>query len=118
MKELTDYSQNGPTAAEVANLKKAISQGDALRYETGAQKARFVARILDYNLPANYVDTQNQLIANITAEQLKTTAATWIKPGQINILLVGDKATILPGLQKLGYEIVELNTDGDPLSPQ
>jgi zinc protease len=118
MKELTDYSQNGPTAAEVANLKKAISQGDALRYETGAQKARFVARILDYNLPANYVDTQNQLIANITAEQLKTTAATWIKPGQINILLVGDKAAILPGLQKLGYEIVELNTDGDPLSPQ
>jgi len=118
MKELTNYSQNGPTTAEVANLKKAISQGDALRYETGAQKARFVARILDYNLPANYVDTQNQLIANITAEQLKATAASWIKPSQLNILLVGDKAAILPGLQKLGYDIVELNTDGDPLSPQ
>ncbi|OKS89080.1 hypothetical protein RG47T_4561 [Mucilaginibacter polytrichastri] len=118
MKELTDYSQNGPTAAEIANMKKAISQGDALRYETGAQKARFVARILDYNLPANYVDTQNQLIATITAAQLKATANTWLKPGQINILLVGDKAAILPGLQKLGYDIIELNTEGDPVSIQ
>lgn len=118
MKELNDYSQNGPTVAEITNMKKAISQGDALRYETGIQKARFVSRILDYNLPATYVDEQNQLIANITPEQLKATAAQWIKPGQLNILLVGDKAAILPGLQKLGYDIVELNTDGDPLVSQ
>ena len=118
MKELNNYSQNGPTDAEITNMKKAISQGDALRYETGAQKARFVARILDYNLPASYVDAQNQLIANISAAQLKATAATWIKPGQLNILLVGDKAAILPGLQKLGYDIVELNTDGDPITAQ
>ncbi|NCD69456.1 M16 family metallopeptidase [Mucilaginibacter agri] len=118
MKELNDYSQNGPDAAEITNMKKAISQGDALRYETGMQKARFVSRILDYNLPATYVDAQNQLIANITPEQLKATAAEWIKPGQLNILLVGDKAAILPGLQKLGYDIVELNTDGDPLVSQ
>jgi len=89
-----------------------------LRYETGAQKARFVARILDYNLPATYVDAQNQLIANITAAQLKATAATWLKPDRLNILLVGDKAAILPGLQKLGYDIVELNTDGDPITAQ
>jgi zinc protease len=28
---------------------------------------------------------------------------------------VGDKARILPGLQKTGYEIVELTTDGKPV---
>ncbi|WDF55344.1 M16 family metallopeptidase [Mucilaginibacter sp. KACC 22063] len=118
MKELTDYSQNGPTADEVTTLKKAISQGDALRYETAAQKARFVSRILDYNLPANYVDIQNKIIADATAQELKTEAEKWIKPAQINILLVGDKAAILPGLQKLGYEILELNADGDQVSAQ
>lgn len=118
MKELTDYSQSGPTTDEVTTLKKAISQGDALRYETAAQKARFISRILDYNLPANYVDIQNKIIADATAQELKTEAAKWIKPAQINILLVGDKAAILPGLQKLGYEIVELNADGDQVSAQ
>jgi zinc protease len=42
-------------------------------------------------------------------------AAKWIHPDKINILLVGDKARILPGLQKLGYDIVELDTDGKSL---
>ncbi len=30
----------------------------------------------------------------------------------MNILVVGDKAKILPGLEKLGYEIIELDVDG------
>jgi zinc protease len=32
----------------------------------------------------------------------------------MHILLVGDKARIAPGIEKLGYKIVELNSDGDP----
>ena len=42
----------------------------------------------------------------------------WQKNGstadKMNILVVGDKAKILEGLQKLGYEIIELDTDGKP----
>ena len=30
----------------------------------------------------------------------------------MNILLVGDKAKILEGIKKLGYEIIELDADG------
>ena len=33
-------------------------------------------------------------------------------PDKLNMLLVGDKAKILPGLQKLGYKIIELDADG------
>ena len=32
------------------------------------------------------------------------------------ILLVGDKASILPGLQKMGHEIVELDVNGDRIA--
>jgi zinc protease len=97
-------------------LKKAIGQGNALRYETGIQKARFISLIQEYNLPATYVTEQGALLKNITQEQLKSAANQFIQPDKMNILLVGDKARILPGLQKLGYEIVELNTDGDPVT--
>jgi zinc protease len=31
----------------------------------------------------------------------------------MNILLVGDKARILDGVKKLGFEIVELDVDGN-----
>ncbi|QQL48854.1 M16 family metallopeptidase [Mucilaginibacter ginkgonis] len=115
MNQYKDYSEFGPNDNEVATLKKAINQGDALRYETGFQKARFISRILDYDLPASYVDKQNYMTANATKDELKATAAKWVMPGQVNILLVGDKAAILPGLQKLGYDIVELNADGDAI---
>src|SRR5215203_898641 len=115
MKEIKTYLQDGPTQREVDFMKSAIGQRDALRYETGGQKAVFIGRILDYDLPANYVETQNKILQASKPEQLKATANKYIKPEQINILLVGDKATILDGVKKLGYEIVELDADGNKL---
>ncbi len=115
IKELKKYAETGITADELTFTKSAIGQRDALRYETGAQKAGFIARILEYNLPADFVDQQNKLLAGITKEQIDALAAKWIHPDKINILLVGDKARILPGLQKLGYDIVEMDADGNPL---
>jgi zinc protease len=41
-------------------MKSAIGQRDALRYETGGQKAAFIARILDYNLPANTLSSKTR----------------------------------------------------------
>jgi zinc protease len=115
MKELKKYAETGITPEELAFTKSAIGQRDALRYETGSQKAGFISRILEYNLPADFVDQQNKLLAGVSKKELDELAAKWIHPDRINILLVGDKARILPGLQKLGYEIVELDTDGKPL---
>ncbi len=116
MTELKNFSTNGPTAEEVTFLKKAIGQGNALRYETAPQKARFISLIQDYNLPANYLTAQTTLLNSISQAQLKAIAHQYILPDQMNIVLVGDKARITPGLQKLGYEIVELNADGDPVT--
>ena len=113
MSIIKNYVQNGPTADEVAFMKNAIGQSDALRYETGPQKAAFIHRILDYNLPANYTQKQAEILKSMTAEQLHTLAQKYLHPDKINILLVGDKAKILPGIQKLGYEVVELDVDGN-----
>lgn len=112
MKELNKYETDGITDDELSFTKNAIGQRDALRYETGMQKAGFISRILEYNLPADYVDQQNKILANITKTEIDGLAKKWINPQKINILLVGDKAKILPGLQKMGYEIIELDTDG------
>jgi zinc protease len=115
MKEIKNYLQGGPTQREVEFMKSAIGQRDALRYETGAQKAVFIGRILDYDLPANYVDIQNKILQASKPEELKATANKYIKPEQMNILLVGDKTTILDNVKKLGYEVVELDADGNKL---
>ena len=113
MKELKNYSANGITAEELAFTKSAVGQQDALRYETGNQKAVFIGRILTYQLPADFVETQNKILAGITKNEIDALAKKWLTFEKMNILLVGDKAKILPGLQKLGYEIIELDVDGN-----
>jgi zinc protease len=114
VKELRNYSENGIKEEELVFMKNAIGQRDALRYETGFQKAGFISRILDYNLPANYIDQQNKILKNITKKEIDALAKKWIDPNKLNVLLVGDKVKILPGVQKLGYEIVELDVNGKP----
>ncbi len=115
MKELKGYAEGGITDDELAFMKSSIGQRDALRYETGAQKAGFIGNILDNNLPADFVDQQNNIVKNITKAEIDALAKKWLTADKMNVLVVGDKAKILPGLQKLGYEIIELDADGKPV---
>ncbi len=113
IKDVKNYLQNGPTDAEVSFMKNAIGQSDALRYETGTQKAMFIRRILDYNLPANYTEQQAKILKSMTKEQMIAYSHKYLNPDKMNILLVGDKAKIIENVKKLGYEIVELDADGN-----
>jgi len=112
MKELSNYRDNGISEAELKFMKNSLGQRDARNYETGFQKANFIRRILDYNLPANYIDQQNKILASLTKKEVDAFAKKMLAPEKMNILLVGDKAKILDGIKKLGYEIVELDVDG------
>jgi zinc protease len=113
IRELNKYSSSGITPDEVTFMKSAIGQRDALRYETGFQKAGFIGRILDYNLPGDFAEQEITIMKKITKADIDKLATKWITPSKADILLVGDKARILPGLQKLNYEIVELDMNGN-----
>jgi len=112
MKELKNYTTNGITKEELTFMKSAIGQRDALRYETGGQKAAFIGRILDYNLPANYVEQQNKILKEMTKAEIDKITKKYVQPNKMNILLVGDKAKILESVKKLGYDVIELDADG------
>ena len=114
MRDMKAYATNGVKQEDLDFTKKAIGQRDALQYETGVQKAGFISRILEYNLPGNFVEQQGQILANMTKAEIDALAKKWIDVDKLNILLVGDKAKILPGLQKFGLEIIELDVDGNP----
>lgn len=114
IKELKNYAANGINDDEIKFTKSALGQIDALRYETGFQKAAFIGQILEYGLPADFTDKQNEILKNITKPEIDAIAKKWIDADRMNILIVGDKDKILPGLQKFGYEIIELDVDGKP----
>ncbi|HLF46780.1 MAG TPA: pitrilysin family protein [Chitinophagaceae bacterium] len=112
IKELKNYASNGITEEELSFMKNSLGQRDALSYETGFQKAGFIGRMLEYNLSADYVDQQNKILAKMTKAEIDALAKKWIKTDKMNILLVGDKEKTLEGVKKLGYDVIELDTDG------
>jgi zinc protease len=114
MKEIRNYQANGITPDELKFTQTSIGQSDARRYETNGQKAAFLSRILEYNLKPTYVDEQNKILSTITPAEVNQLAAKYLNTDNMVILVVGDKTKILPGLQKLGYPIVELDADGKP----
>ena len=115
VKELKNYSSDGITEDELTFIKNAVGQRDALRYETGIQKAGFIRTILDYNLPANFTATQQKILKSMTKREIDVLAKKYVDANKLNMLLVGDKSKILPGLKRLGYPIVELDADGKPV---
>ena len=113
LKEIDNYAANGIKEDEIQFMKSAIGQRDALQYETPGQKSGFIARLLEYNLEGDYIGKQNQILNSISKKDIDALAKKWLQTDNMNILLVGDKDKILPGLQKFGLEIVELDADGN-----
>ncbi|XHR96949.1 M16 family metallopeptidase [Mucilaginibacter sp. UC70_90] len=114
MKEITNYQKTGITPEELKFTQTSIGQSDARRYETNAQKAAFLSRIQEYGLKPTFVDDQSKILSTITPAEINGLASKYLNPDNMIILVVGDKARIYPGLQKLGYPIVELDADGKP----
>ena len=114
-KEISNYQKNGMTADELAFLKNSLGQRDARAYETPRQKLGYLSNIATYNLKPDYVDEQNKILQNITLEELNALAKKHLKLDEMITVVVGDKKTQLPEVQKLGLPIVELDTDGNPV---
>jgi zinc protease len=113
LRDLRAYAANGVKPEDLAFTKAAIGQRDALLYETGVQKAGFIGRILEYNLPQGFVQAQNKILRDMSKADMDALAKKYIDVDRMNILLVGDKSKILPTLGKFGYDIVELDADGN-----
>ena len=111
MKEITDYS-NGITDEELTFLQNSIGQSDALKYETGQQKAIFLSRLLEYVLAPTFVDEQSQILKKLTKEDVQASAKKNLPIDKMYIVVVGDRKQ-LPAVQALGYEVVELDADGN-----
>ncbi|MES2629548.1 MAG: pitrilysin family protein [Bacteroidota bacterium] len=111
LKEINGYRSSGITDAELAFTRNSIGQQDARNYETPGQKAGFIRRIVEYGLPTDYTTRQNDILAKISKSDLDQIAKQQLKDNMV-IVIVGDKKSILPGLQKLGYPVVELAKDG------
>lgn len=113
MKEIRTFREKGIRPDELAFMKSAIGQSEARNYETLLQKAGFLRRIIQYNLPEDFTQKQNEIVQSISAAEINSIAKRLLLDEKFFIVVVGDKKKILLGLSKLNYPMIEMNKDGE-----
>jgi len=106
-KELLNFQKHGLTRDEVEFMRQAISQNEALSYETPNKKSGFLRQLLQFDLPENYSELQNEIIHTITSEQLNNIASKELNE-PMQWIVVGDGLVVRPQLEKMSLDIVEL----------
>ncbi len=115
MKDIKKYAESGITDEELVFTKRSIGQQDALKYETNYQKTTFIKRILDYNLKKDFVDEQQTILKNITKPEMDALAKKNLPYNNMVIVIVGNRAKLYDRVKALGYNVIDLDSDGNQL---
>ncbi|MGB7995790.1 MAG: pitrilysin family protein [Photobacterium halotolerans] len=105
MKELANYSSSGLTDDELAFMRLAVGQQEALSYETPSDKADLLRQIMTYQLEDDFVSQRNAITASISKNRLNELAAKWFDPKDYQIIVVGDAQSLLPQLKTLNMPV-------------
>jgi zinc protease len=115
--EMRNYAEKGMSESELLFTRNSLGQNDARMFETPRQKLGFLANILIYDLDDDFVEQQSAILDAIGKSELDEFARKYLVVDDMIIVVVGDKQVILPGLESLGYEIIELDDSGNFLNP-
>jgi zinc protease len=113
---MSTYKASGISEAELNFTKNSLGQKDALKYETPFQKAMFLQNLLEYKLDKNYIEKQNAILQNLTKNDIDGLAKRYLPLEKMIVVVVGDRATNLEKVKKLGYPVIELDMEGNPLN--
>jgi zinc protease len=114
--EFKKYTSDGITDQELEFTKKAIAQSDALKYESPVQKLGFIKRVLEYDLPKDYVAQQTSILNQISKKEVDHLAKKYLPYKNMVVVVVGDKAANFEKVKKLGYDVVEVDVNGNKLN--
>ncbi|TQV89880.1 insulinase family protein [Aliikangiella coralliicola] len=104
--EIKNYAEKGITAEELAFMRNAINQKDALKYETPGAKLGFLAQILEYDLTPAFVKQRADIVDSITAEEINALAKKHLKLEEMIMVVVGNSKVLKPQLEALGYKVI------------
>lgn len=104
IKEFNKYEKEGITDAELEYTKSALLNTEAISYENPFQKASFLSTIQRYNLDKDYTVKQNQILKNMTKDELNQQIKKYFNSNQLTTVVVGDKWIIESLLDKASKE--------------
>ncbi len=82
--------------------KDALIKGNALRFETLGSLLGMLNTMTSYNLPVDYIKKEESYVRGLTADKQLEIIKKYIDPARMYYVVVGDAATQLNDLEKVG----------------
>ncbi|CAI8005318.1 Uncharacterized zinc protease YmxG [Geodia barretti] len=117
LKEFREVSGERPiTAEELSNAKDGLLRAYPASFERPASVLGQLLAMEQFGLPDDYFRSVRPSIEAITLEDVHRVAQGHIRPGNLQILVVGDRASTQGLLSELGLPLVHLTEDGETTS--
>ncbi len=100
--EMVKYRQNIPQEY-IDFTKSALLKGNARNFETLGNLLNMLNNMALYDLPADYVKREEAFVKELTADKVLELSKKYIDPSRMYYVVVGDAATQLEDLEKVGF---------------
>jgi zinc protease len=97
---------------ELEAARAGILQGYPASFERSAMVLNHLIQMLVFDLPDDYFHTVGPGINAVSLDDARRIASERLQPSQLQLLVVGDRQTVEPGLRELGLPLVLLDPDG------
>ncbi len=116
LKEFQDIHADRPvTDEELEAARAGMMLGYPAGFERPGQVLSQVINLLQHGLPDDYFQTYRDRITSITLDDVRQAGNQRINPNGLNVLVVGDRSTVEPGLRELDLPVVLLDSEGATL---
>lgn len=100
--EMEKY-RNGLSDDDLQFVKNCMIRSNALRFETNGALTGMLATMAKYDFPDDYIKREESVINGITTGEAKAIINKYIIPDRMIYVIVGDAATQMAPLEKVGF---------------
>jgi len=95
--------RQGISEEDLEFTKNSLIKSNAMEFETYYALLSMLDHIASYKLPDDYIKKHEDIVKNMTGERIKELAQKYIHPDRMIYVVVGDAATQLKPLEKIGF---------------
>ena len=107
-KDQIEAYKEGISEEDLEFTKNALIKSNARRFETQFSLLGMLQEMSEYDLPANYISEEENIINNMTLEQHKELANMYLDESKMAYVIVGDAATQFAQFKNMGFDEVKL----------
>jgi zinc protease len=111
--QIGEYKK-GISDEDLEFTKNALIKSNARRFETQSNLLGMLREMSEYNLPANYIEKEEQIIKDMTLDRHRALANKYLDESKMAYLVVGDAASQFVQFKAMGFDEVKLlDKEGD-----